>query len=122
MSKFKNIFSLSNIENADSFEPCSEMSGHGAHHDCKHGHILCSICHGSVHAHGNLSMRNHKREDTYKEDSGYFMVSHTENSMCVDTSMTNTAKDMTMLAIVMCPMTRHFRTRFKAICVLNITQ
>ena len=72
MSKFKNIFSLSNIENADGCGMCSEMSGYGAPHDCKHGHILCSICHGSVHAHGILSMRNHKREDTYKEDSGYF--------------------------------------------------
>ena len=74
MSKFKNIFSLSNIENADGCGMCSEMSGYGAHHDCKHGHILCSICHGSVHAHGILSMRNYNGEDTYKENSGYFEV------------------------------------------------
>ena len=69
-----NILSFSEIQDASNCVVCSDISDDHRLLQCEHGHQICSICHGSIHTHGSLTIKLHKQneEECYKYDSGYF--------------------------------------------------
>ena len=68
-----NFLLLDNIQDTLGCVLCEDLPNDVPLRNCKHGHKICSLCHGSVHTHGCLSVKTSKySEGRVQCDSGYF--------------------------------------------------
>ena len=66
---------LTDIQDTFGCVLCSDRANDVPLSNCKHGHKICSLCHGSVHTHGCLLVNYSKVEEGRQQcDSGYFEV------------------------------------------------